>query len=156
MSTVGNPVALQHLLTTYPSLPLALSVHAAEPSLRSRLVPANRKWPLTETLQVLRRYPRAKLLIQYTLLAGINDSPHAALQLAQLLHGIPAKINLIVYNPIKDSSFAPSPPATVKNFQNTLFQQGRRAMIRFSKGNDINAACGQLWTGESWPAAASS
>ena len=156
VSTVGNPLALRHLLTTYPALPIALSVHAAEPSLRSRLVPANRKWPLHETLQVLRHYPRAKLLIQYTLLAGINDSTQAALQLAQLLHDIPAKINLIVYNPIKDSSFAPSTLAMVKNFQDTLFQQGQRAMIRFSKGNDINAACGQLWTSESLTTAAPS
>lgn len=145
VSTVGNPAALSRLLNTYPSLPLALSVHAADPSLRSRLVPANRKWPLAEVLQVLRNFPRSKLLIQYTLLAGVNDSERDALLLAELLHGIPAKINLIIYNPIDDSTFTPSSHATVKNFQNLLFQQGRRAMIRFSKGNDIAAACGQLF-----------
>ena len=144
VSTVGNPHALQRLLSTYPTLPLALSVHAADPHLRSRLMPANRKWPLTQVLQVVRSFPRIKLLVQYTLLAGVNDTERDALLLAELLQGIPAKINLIVYNPIKDSQFTPSPQ--MKHFQNLLFQQGRRAMIRFSKGNDIAAACGQLWT----------
>ena len=143
VSTVGNPAALQRLLSIYPSLPLALSVHAADARLRSQLVPANRKWPLPQVLQVVRNFPRTRLLIQYTLLAGVNDSAHDALLLAELLRGIPAKLNLIVYNPIKGSKFTPSP--RVKYFQNLLFQQGRRAMIRFSKGNDINAACGQLW-----------
>ncbi len=145
VSTVGNPSALQRLLSTYPSLPLALSVHAADPSLRSRLVPANRKWPLAEVLQVLRDFPCRKLLVQYTLLAGINDSEHAAVLLAELLQGIPAKLNLIIYNPIGASLFTPSSQATVKKFQNLLFQRGRRALIRYSKGNDIGAACGQLW-----------
>ena len=145
VSTVGNPAALRRLLSIYPSLPLALSVHAADPSLRSRLVPANRKWPLTQVLQVLHDFPRSKLLIQYTLLAGVNDSERDAILLAELLQGIPAKLNLIVYNPIAGGTFTPSNHTTVKKFQNLLFQQGRRAMIRFSKGNDIAAACGQLW-----------
>ena len=146
VSTVGNPTALRRLLSAYPSLPLALSVHAADPKLRSRLVPANRKWPLTDVLQVVRAFPRCKLLVQYTLLAGVNDSTPAALLLAELLQGIPAKINLIVYNPIAGGTFTPSSYAAVKKFQNLLFQRGRRALIRFSKGNDIGAACGQLWT----------
>ena len=146
VSTVGNPAALHRLLTAYPSLPLALSVHAANPHLRTQLVPANRKWPLPEVLQVLRGYPRIKLLIQYTLLAGINDSAADAQQLAELLSDTPAKLNLIVYNPIPASNFTPAPPTTVKKFQHLLYQRGLRAMIRFSKGRDIDAACGQLWT----------
>ncbi len=145
VSTVGNPAALRRLLTTYPSLPLALSVHAAEARVRTQLMPANRKWPLPQVLQVVREFPRCKLLIQYTLLAGVNDAARDALSLAELLRGIPAKLNLIVYNPIAGGTFTPASYATVKNFQNLLFQQGRRAMIRFSKGNDIGAACGQLW-----------
>lgn len=146
VSTVGNPTALRRLLSVYPSLPLALSVHAADPRLRSQLVPANRRWPLTQVLQVLREQPRVKLLVQYVLLQGVNDSEEDAQRLAALLEGMAAKLNLIVYNPISDGSFTPSSPATVKKFQNFLYQRGLRAMIRFSKGSDIDAACGQLWT----------
>ena len=143
VSTVGNPHALRRLLATYPRIRVALSIHAANSSLRSQLVPANRKWPLAESLAVLKQ--SRNFMVQYTLLQGVNDSLTDAQQLVDLLQGLVVKVNLIVYNPIPDGTFQPTPVEEVKKFQNFLFQHGIRTMIRFSKGQDIGAACGQLY-----------
>ena len=143
VSTVGNPRALRRLLAVYPRIRVALSIHAANSSLRSQLVPANRKWPLAESLAVLKQ--SRNFMVQYTLLQGVNDSLTSAHQLVDLLQGLAVKVNLIVYNPIPDGKFQPTPVVEVKKFQNFLFQHGIRTMIRFSKGQDIGAACGQLY-----------
>lgn len=143
VSTIGNPPALQKLLTTYPNIRIALSIHAVDAKLRAKIVPSERRWPLAKSLQILadHRY----LLVQYTLLNGVNDSIDDAHALVRLLSPTAAKVNLIVYNPIRDGRFTATPVTQVKSFQHQLLQQGIRATIRYSKGNDIDAACGQLF-----------
>ena len=144
ISTVGNPDALHQLLQAYPNIRVALSVHAADMRLRSKLMPANKKWSLQEVLALLQNRTQ-DFLVQYTLLAGVNDTLEDAQALACLLQGLPVKVNLLVYNPISGGSFHATPVHIVKKFQNCLFAHGLRTMIRYSKGNDIAAACGQLF-----------
>lgn len=145
VSTIGNPVALQKLLTVYPKIRIALSVHATDSKRRAKIIPSERKWPLSESLRILagHRY----LLVQYTLLNGVNDTSEDAQALLKLLAPpTEAKVNLIVYNPIRDGRFTATSVSQIKSFRHQLLQGGIRATIRYSKGNDINAACGQLFT----------
>ena len=143
VSTIGNPIALQKLLAVYPKIRIALSVHAVDSKLRAKIIPSERKWPLDESLRILadHRY----LLVQYTLLNGVNDSIDDAQALIKLLAPTEAKVNLIVYNPIRDGRFTATSVAQIKTFQHQLLQGGIRATVRYSKGNDIEAACGQLF-----------
>ena len=143
VSTIGNPIALQKLLAVYPKIRIALSVHAVDSKRRAKIIPSERKWPLNESLKILadHRY----LLVQYTLLHGVNDSLDEAQQLIKLLAPTKAKVNLIVYNPIRDGRFTATPVAQVKSFQHQLLTGGIRATVRYSKGSDIDAACGQLF-----------
>ena len=143
VSTIGNPSALQKLLAVYPKIRIALSVHAVDSKCRAKIIPSERKWPLDESLRILadHRY----LLVQYTLLNGVNDSIDDAQALIKLLAPTEAKVNLIVYNPIRDGRFTATSVAQVKTFQHQLLQGGIRATVRYSKGNDIDAACGQLF-----------
>ena len=144
VSSVGNPRALRKLLHVYPNLNIAISIHSANLGLRTKLIPAQKKWPVHETLAILQQHGRS-FLVQYTLLAGINDSLADAKELAAMLKGMDVKVNLIVYNPIRNANFSPTSIQNVKRFQNCLFEQKVRTMIRFSKGSDIDAACGQLF-----------
>jgi len=126
---------------------LAVSLHAADDELRSRLMPVNRTWSLAGLLAACRRYPLRKnevILFEYTLLAGLNDSPAQARRLAGLLAGIPARVNLIACNSPEAGGFAGPPPETILTFQRELRQAGLPAFIRRSRGADIAAACGQL------------
>jgi 23S rRNA (adenine2503-C2)-methyltransferase len=126
---------------------LAVSLHAADEVTRSRLVPLNRKYPLATLIAALRRYPlphRRRITIEYTLMAGQNDSDADARRLAVLLEGLPVKINLIPMNPVESIALGPPPLARVLSFQKRLCDAGYSCFIRRRRGSDVSAACGQL------------
>jgi 23S rRNA (adenine2503-C2)-methyltransferase len=126
---------------------LAVSLHQVDDERRSALMPINRKYPIAELLAALRRYPlpkRRRITIEYTLVAGQNDSLDDARKLARLMKGLRVKVNLIPMNPIEASGLGPSAWSTVDAFQETLIGQGIGTFVRRRKGADIAAACGQL------------
>ncbi|MDP9035412.1 MAG: 23S rRNA (adenine(2503)-C(2))-methyltransferase RlmN [Myxococcota bacterium] len=126
---------------------LAVSLHGADDETRSRLMPINKKYPLAALMTALRAYPlprRRRITIEYTLVAGQNDSVDEARKLARLLRGLPVKINLIPMNPITTSALGPPPMAGVLRFQQLLCDSGYSCFIRRRRGNDVAAACGQL------------
>jgi 23S rRNA (adenine2503-C2)-methyltransferase len=127
---------------------LAVSLHAVSDELRDELVPLNRKYPLAELLVACRDYPGVhnarRITFEYVLLKGVNDSPADAREMARLLTGIPAKVNLIPFNPWPGAPFECSPPAAVERFARILFEGGLTAPVRQPRGQDIMAACGQL------------
>lgn len=127
---------------------LAISLHAVTDELRDRLVPINRKYPLRELLAAARAYPGAnnarRITFEYVMLEGVNDSPADARALAKLLRGIPAKVNLIPFNPWPGAPFRCSSPAAIKTFAEIVNAAGYSAPVRVSRGQDILAACGQL------------
>ena len=129
------------------SVNLAISLHAPDDETRSRLMPVNDRYPLAELLAGCRAFPhkrRQRIMFEYTLLAGINDSDRAALELARLLADIPCKINLLAMNPTENSPYVSPPEARILAFQKILRDQGYTVFIRQSRGADISAACGQL------------
>ncbi len=126
---------------------LAISLHAADDETRSRLMPINRKYPLEKLMAALRAYPlpkRRRITIEYTLVAGRNDSKDEARKVVRLLRDLPVKINLIPMNPIEDSDLGPPNLAGVLAFQQVLCDAGYSCFIRRRRGDDVSAACGQL------------
>lgn len=126
---------------------LAISLHAADDETRSRLMPINKKYPLPELMKALRAYPlprRRRITIEYTLVAGKNDTAEEAKKLAKLLTGLPVKINLIPMNPIDASTLGPPDMSGVLAFQRILCDAGYSCFIRRRRGDDVSAACGQL------------
>ena len=147
VSTAGHLDGLTQLLNLHPDVRIALSLHSPIESERSKIMPINRRWPLAMVLEALREAPTQKnhgILIQYTLINGVNDSQRHAEELVRVTSGLKVKINLIPLNEIDPSRFT-SPAATaVEEFRNFLHKSGLRVMVRYSKGQDIAAACGQL------------
>jgi 23S rRNA (adenine2503-C2)-methyltransferase len=129
---------------------LAVSLHATNDALRDELVPLNRKYPLAELIAACRRYPGAsnarRITFEYVMLDGINDSPADAQALVRLIAGIPAKVNLIPFNPWPGSPYATSRPAAIARFAEIVMAAGYAAPVRQPRGRDILAACGQLRT----------
>lgn len=127
---------------------LAVSLHAADDALRDRLVPINRVHPVGELLDACWRYASRHanrfITFEYVMLDGVNDSLEHAERLAGLLRHRPAKVNLIPFNPFRGNAFRRSPPAVTEAFQNRLRQRGLVATVRRTRGDDIDAACGQL------------
>ena len=126
---------------------LAISLHAADDETRTRLMPINKKYPLAKLMEALRAYPlpkRRKITIEYTLVAGKNDTVEEAKKLARLLTGLPVKINLIPMNPIEASTLGPTSMNGVHAFQRVLTDAGYACFIRRRRGDDVSAACGQL------------
>ncbi len=126
---------------------LAISLHAADDETRSRLMPINKKYPLPELMKALRAYPlprRRRITIEYTLVAGKNDTPEEAKKLVALLRGLPVKVNLIPMNPIEASTLGPPVLEGVLAFQRILCDAGYSCFIRRRRGDDVSAACGQL------------
>jgi len=127
---------------------LAVSLHAPNDELRSQLVPINRKHNIAELLQACWHYLDEQngrsVTFEYVMLDGINDQPAHARELAQLLHGHPAKINLIPFNPFPGTQYRRSPLAVIERFRDELMQRGLVVTIRKTRGDDIDAACGQL------------
>jgi 23S rRNA (adenine2503-C2)-methyltransferase len=127
---------------------LAISLHAVTDELRDRLVPLNRKYPLAELLDACRNYPGSsnarRITFEYVMLRGVNDSPAEARELVRLLKGIPAKVNLIPFNPWPGAPYECSTDAAIAAFSDIVFAAGYSAPVRTPRGRDILAACGQL------------
>ncbi|MBE9606487.1 23S rRNA (adenine(2503)-C(2))-methyltransferase RlmN [Acetobacteraceae bacterium H6797] len=129
---------------------LAVSLHAVTNDLRNEIVPLNRKYPIEELLDACRRYPGAsnarRITFEYVMLRGVNDSPAEARELVRLLKGIPAKVNLIPFNPWPGSPYKTSTSEAVHAFAEIVNAAGYSSPIRRPRGRDILAACGQLKT----------
>lgn len=127
---------------------LAISLHAVRDDLRDVLVPINKKYPLKELLEACRTYPAAsnakRITFEYVMLKGVNDSPADAKALVKLLAGIPAKINLIPFNPWPGTKYECSDWETIETFSDIVFRAGYSSPVRTPRGRDILAACGQL------------
>ncbi|WP_414705127.1 23S rRNA (adenine(2503)-C(2))-methyltransferase RlmN [Pseudolabrys sp.] len=127
---------------------LAISLHAVRDELRNELVPLNRKYPIKELLQACRNYPGAsnakRITFEYVMLKGVNDSIEEAKALVRLLKGIPAKINLIPFNPWPGSHYECSDWEQIEKFSQVVFDAGYASPVRTPRGRDILAACGQL------------
>ncbi|MFP6753067.1 MAG: 23S rRNA (adenine(2503)-C(2))-methyltransferase RlmN [Pirellulaceae bacterium] len=147
ISTVGLPAAIRKMAARECRYHLAVSLHAAEDSLRTRLVPVNQGIGLEDILSAADSYfdvSGRRLTFEYVLLAGVNDSPGDASRLGALLRGRPAMINLIPCNPVDGLPYQPPSSAAVRRFQQVLEDLGLNVQIRQRKGDKINAACGQL------------
>ncbi len=129
---------------------LAVSLHAVRDDLRDELVPLNRKYPIRELLAACRRYPGSsnarRITFEYVMLKGVNDSEAEARELVRLIAGLPAKVNLIPFNPWPGSRFEPSSGAAIDRFARIVNDAGFSAPVRTPRGRDILAACGQLRT----------
>jgi 23S rRNA (adenine2503-C2)-methyltransferase len=127
---------------------LAISLHAVRDDLRNELVPLNRKYPIAELLEACRNYPglsnARRITFEYVMLKGVNDSLDDAKRLVKLLKGIPAKINLIPFNPWPGSSYECSDWDRIEKFSEYIFNAGYSSPVRTPRGRDILAACGQL------------
>ena len=127
---------------------LAISLHAVRDALRDELVPLNRKYPIAELLAACRRYPglsnARRITFEYVMLKGVNDSLGDARELVRLLKGLPAKINLIPFNPWPGSRYACSDWPVIESFSDVVFRAGYASPVRTPRGRDILAACGQL------------
>jgi 23S rRNA (adenine2503-C2)-methyltransferase len=129
---------------------LAVSLHAVTDALRDELVPLNRKYPIADLLAACRRYPGAsnarRITFEYVMLRGVNDSEAEARELVRLIRGIPAKVNLIPFNPWPGSPYRTSTPEAIRRFAEIVNAAGYASPIRRPRGRDILAACGQLKT----------
>jgi 23S rRNA (adenine2503-C2)-methyltransferase len=127
---------------------LAISLHAVRDELRDELVPLNRKYPIAELMEACRNYPGAsnarRITFEYVMLKGVNDSLDDARRLVQLLKGVPAKINLIPFNPWPGTRYECSDWAQIEKFSEYVFNAGYSSPVRTPRGRDILAACGQL------------
>lgn len=149
VSTSGVVPAIERFGAEELPANLAISLNATTDQVRTEVIPINKKWPLDQLLQTLRAFPlkgRRRITIEYVMLKGVNDTADDLARLPKLLRGIPSKINLIPYNQNTGLGFYPPDRATIDHWQNTLLQKGLNATIRWSKGEDISAACGQLAT----------
>jgi 23S rRNA (adenine2503-C2)-methyltransferase len=147
LSTSGLVPALDRLREECP-VALAVSLHAPNDALRDALVPINRKYPLRELLAACQRYieraPRDFVTFEYVMLDGVNDAPEQARELVALVRDVPCKFNLIPFNPFPNTEFSTSPRPRIRAFQALLQHAGLVATVRKTRGEDIDAACGQL------------
>jgi 23S rRNA (adenine2503-C2)-methyltransferase len=147
LSTAGVVPGIDRLSERCP-VSLAVSLHAPDDDLRNEIVPLNKSYPIAALLDACRRYakrnPRQKITFEYVMLDAVNDSLEHARALAKLLRGIPAKVNLIPFNPFPNSSYRRSPQTQIDAFRNALVAAGLITITRKTRGDDIDAACGQL------------
>lgn len=147
LSTSGLVPQMQQL-SKDTDCSLAVSLHAANDPLRDVLVPINKKYPLKELLTACRDFfpktSRRKVTFEYTMLAGVNDQPEHARELIKRLSNVPAKVNLIPFNPFPKSKYTCSSPETILQFKDLIAKAGINVRIRKTRGQDIAAACGQL------------
>ncbi len=148
--TLSTSGVVPHIRKLKEALPVALAVslHAPNDAIRSRIMPINDAFPIARLLEACRDYlevaPRDFITFEYVMLKGVNDAPDHARELARLLEQVPAKVNLIPFNPFPDSGFERTDMERVKRFQKILLEAGYVATIRKTRGDDIDAACGQL------------
>jgi 23S rRNA (adenine2503-C2)-methyltransferase len=147
VSTVGLVPGILALAERPEQFRLALSLHAPESELRASLIPLERRWPLPELMNALRRLDAAggkRITFEYTMIRSINDAERLAPQLAELAYQIHAFVNLIPFNPIPYQDWEASPPERVEAFRRVLEDRGVAVAVREPRGRDIEAACGQL------------
>jgi len=147
VSTAGMVPGIDRLRKTI-DVALAVSLHAPEDELREQLVPLNRKYPIAELMAACQRYVADKhkrsITFEYTLIDGVNDHPEHARKLVKLLRRVPSKLNLIPFNPFPGTAYRCSSPERISAFQQIVMDGGLIATVRKTRGDDIDAACGQL------------
>jgi 23S rRNA (adenine2503-C2)-methyltransferase len=148
LSTAGM-VPLIDQLSDAIDVSLAVSLHAANDELRTELVPINKRYPIAELLAACQRWvarkPRTSITFEYTLMKGVNDQPEHARQLIKLMRKLPTcKVNLIPFNPFPGTRYERSDANDIRDFQTQLLNAGVLTMLRRTRGDDIDAACGQL------------
>jgi 23S rRNA (adenine2503-C2)-methyltransferase len=147
LSTSGVVPNIRKLKERLP-VALAVSLHAPNDAIRSRIMPINDAYPIATLLEACRDYleaaPRDFITFEYVMLKGVNDAPDHAKELVRTLEGTPAKVNLIPFNPFPESGFEKTDPDRVRLFQKVLLDAGIIATVRKTRGDDIDAACGQL------------
>lgn len=147
LSTSGVLPELERLREISP-VALAVSLHAPNDELRNILVPINKKYPLVQLMAMCKKYfqnePRRKVTFEYVMLKGVNDQPEHAMQLIKLLKNVPAKVNLIPFNPFPLTQYERSSQVTIDAFRDKLISNGINTITRKTRGDDIDAACGQL------------
>jgi 23S rRNA (adenine2503-C2)-methyltransferase len=147
LSTAGL-VPMIDKLGEVADVSLAVSLHAPNDELRTELVPLNKKYPIAELLAACQRYaarrPRTTITFEYTMLKDVNDKPEYARQLVKLMRKVPSKVNLIPFNTFTGTRFERSDESTIRNFQKILLDNDVLTMVRRTRGDDIDAACGQL------------
>jgi len=147
VSTVGVVPGIEKLGRLMPAPNLAISLNATTDEVRDRIMPVNRRWPIAALLDAARRFPLShgrRVTFEYVLLAGVNDSDADAERLPRLLRGIPTKVNLIPWNPFSGPAFARPSAERIRTFQQRLRAGGLPVYMRTPRGDDIDAACGQL------------
>ncbi len=147
LSTVGLVPMIERVAQEPLQIGLAVSLHAPNDALRNQLVPINRRYPLSELMAACRRYveqTRRRVTFEYALMAGINDRPEHARELARLLKGLLCHVNLIPLNPVQGSPYQPSSREDAQAFQRILEEHGIPATVRLRRGIEIDAGCGQL------------
>lgn len=147
VSTSGMVPAIDQLREDCP-VALAISLHAPNDTLRDELVPINKKYPLNVLMTACQRYlekaPRDFITFEYIMLSGVNDRAEHAQQLIDLVRDVPCKFNLIPFNPFQNSGYQRSSPEAIHRFRSTLMAAGHVVTTRKTRGDDIDAACGQL------------
>jgi 23S rRNA (adenine2503-C2)-methyltransferase len=147
LSTSGVVPAMDRLKEDCP-VALAVSLHAPNDALRNVIVPINKKYPLKELMAACQRYlvkaPRDFVTFEYVMLDGVNDSFDHAKELLNLVKDVPCKFNLIPFNPFPNSGYETSRPDNIRRFRDILMQAGHIVTTRKTRGDDIDAACGQL------------
>lgn len=147
LSTAGM-IPQMRKLREVSNVALAVSLHAPNDDLRNKLVPLNKKYPLKELMQVCKDYfkdeTRRYVTMEYVMLANVNDSPAHARELVALLKDIPAKVNLIPFNPFPNTTYKRSSTESIERFKEILLSAGINCITRKTRGDDIDAACGQL------------
>jgi 23S rRNA (adenine2503-C2)-methyltransferase len=147
VSTSGVVPGMDQLRDACP-VALAVSLHAPDDALRDRLVPVNRKYPIADLLKACRRYlekaPRDFITFEYVMLEGVNDGDAEARALARIAQRVSCKFNLIPFNPFPASGFRPSAPERIRRFAEILQHKGVTVTTRKTRGDEIDAACGQL------------
>jgi len=147
LSTAGVVPGIYRLADT-TRVSLAISLHAPEDALRDVLVPVNRHYPIAELIKACRHYAAVNvgdtITFEYVMLKGVNDGVAEARHLVRLLSGLPAKVNLIPFNPFPRSDYIRSPQHTIDRFRDILINAGIMTITRKTRGEDIDAACGQL------------
>jgi 23S rRNA (adenine2503-C2)-methyltransferase len=147
VSTVGLVSGIERLAKENLKVNLAISLHATSNQIRNRIMPVNKGFAIEELLEACRSFPvafRQRITFEYVLLDRVNDSAEDARRLVRLLKGIRAKVNLIPFNDWEGSGFQRPPLQRILAFQSLLLEEGIRTTVRWSKGEDIGAACGQL------------
>ncbi len=147
LSTAGVVPGIDEL-RAQSDVSLAVSLHAPNDALRDELVPINKKYPIKELMAACKRYvegkPHRRVTFEYVMLAGVNDSPEHARQLVKVLRGVPAKVNLIPFNPFPGAPYVCSSLEAINAFREVIMQAGIITVTRKTRGEDIAAACGQL------------